>query len=168
VNLAAHELVSEAVRSLPLQWQHDVARAEKQSTAALTHTLDSAVTAVEIERRKPSWWNVAGFFQVLFFLATVVGALWLILQLVLVFSGVLTGGGAWLWTTPAVLLVGGIVGSAVTSALAGSARGRGAREAGAEVDERLRDAVQQAAAGSYLEPITAILREHRSVYDGLR
>nr|WP_272902316.1 GTPase [Brevibacterium daeguense] len=168
VNLAAHELVSEAVRALPLQWQHDVARAEKQSTAELTHTLDRAVTAVEIERRKPSWWNVAGFFQVLFFLATVVGALWLLLQLVLVFSGVLIGGSALLWTIPAVLLVGGIVGSAITSAVAASARARGAREAGAEVDERLRDAVQQAAAGSYLEPITAILREHRSVYDGLR
>ncbi|QCP05492.1 GTPase [Brevibacterium sp. CS2] len=168
VNLAAHELVAEAVRSLPLQWRHAVSHAEKQSTAELTHTLDSAVTAVDIERRTPGWWGVAGFFQILFFLATVIGALWLVAQLVLMFAGVLVDGSPWLWIVPGALLGIGIIGSIVTSVTAASARAKGAREAGAEVDERLREAVQRAAAGSYLEPITAILGEHKAVYDGLR
>ena len=76
VNLAAHELVVDAVSTLPMAWQADVAKAEKQSTAELTHTLDEAVTAVRIERRKPGWWTLAGVLQNLFFLATVIGALW--------------------------------------------------------------------------------------------
>lgn len=169
VNLAAHELVAEAVRSLPLQWRHAVSHAEKQSTAELTYTLDSAVTAVDIERRSPGWWNVAGFFQILFFVATVVGGLWLVVQgLLALFAGLVVDASPWLWIVPGALLVVGIVGSIITSVTAASARARGAQEAGDEVEARLREAVGQAAAGSYLEPITAILSEHKAVYDGLR
>ncbi len=169
VNLAAHELVAEAVRSLPLQWRHAVSHAEKQSTAELTYTLDSAVTAVDIERRSPGWWNVAGFFQILFFVATVVGGLWLVAQgLLALFAGLVVDASPWLWIVPGALLVVGIVGSIITSVTAASARARGAQEAGDEVEARLREAVGQAAAGSYLEPITAILSEHKAVYDGLR
>lgn len=170
VSLATHELVTEAVSSLPLPWQHAVTKAEKQSTAELNHTLDSAVTAVSIEQKQPGWWAAAGFFQLLFFLATLIGAVWLVLQLILLVSGMtaVVDGSPVLWIVPGALFALGIVGSIVTSVIAGSARAKGAKAAAAEVDEQLREAVARAAAGSYLQPITTILSEHRAVYDGLR
>ncbi|MCT1691695.1 YfjP family GTPase [Brevibacterium sp. p3-SID960] len=169
VNLAAHELVVDAVSTLPMAWQADVAKAEKQSTAELTHTLDEAVTAVRIERRKPGWWTLAGVLQNLFFLATVIGALWLVIQLVLLLTGVdVTAGSTLLWIIPGALLLIGITGSVITSIVAASARRRGAKDAADDVAERLTQAVHSAAASSYLAPITGVLREHREVYDCLR
>lgn len=169
VNLAAHELVVDAVSTLPTAWQADVAQAEKQSTAELTHTLDEAVTAVRIQRRTPGWWTLAGVLQNLFFLATVIGALWLLVQLVvLLLAGVdVTSGSRLLWIIPVALLLIGITGSVITCLAAASARRKGAKEAADEVAEQLTQAVHSAAASSYLAPITGVLREHREVYDSL-
>lgn len=168
VNLAAHELVIDAVSTLPMAWQADVAKAEKQSMAELTHTLDEAVTAVRIERRRPGWWALASVLQMLLFLATVIGALWLIIQLVLLFAGVdAAAGSAPLWIAPGALLMLGIIGSVITSSTAAAARRKGAKEAADDVTERLTQAVHHAAASSYLAPISDVLREHREVYDRL-
>ena len=131
--------------------------------------IDEAVTAVRIERRKPGWWTLAGVLQNLFFLATVIGALWLVIQLVLLLTGVdVTAGSTLLWIIPGALLLIGITGSVITSLAAASARRKGAKEAADDVAERLTQAVHSAAASSYLAPITGVLREHREVYDSLR
>ncbi|GAA2002673.1 GTPase [Brevibacterium samyangense] len=169
VNLAARELVAEAVGSLPAPWQQAVAAAEKSSTAELTHTLDTAVTAVKLERVTPGWWGGARFAQILFFVLTCLGVLGLVVAAVaaLVGAGEILGSW-WVWTAPAVCLIVGIVGSLITSGLARRARERGAAEAAEDVRTRLTAAVRQAAAGTYLEPITAILAEHKRVWESLR
>ncbi|NNV09452.1 ABC transporter, partial [Geobacillus sp. MMMUD3] len=55
VRLMAHDLITESVSTLPRPWQTAAAEAERASTNQLADTLDSAVTAVDIERRTPGW-----------------------------------------------------------------------------------------------------------------
>jgi len=166
VNLAAHEVVAEATSSLPHSWRQAIGRAEKQSTSELTHTLDEAVTSVGIEVVSPGWWKVAKFFQTLFFVLTVVGLAWLIVNAVLLAMS-LDPGGILMWIIPGGLLLVGVIGSAITSSSAAGARRKGARAQADKVRADLISAVRKAAEGSYLEPISSVLREHKEVYDAL-
>lgn len=166
VNLAAHEVVSEATASLPHAWRQAIGRAEKQSTAELTHTLDEAVMSVGIEVVNPGWWRVAKFFQTLFFILTILGLLWLVVDGILLAMS-LDPGGLLMWIIPAGLLVVGIIGSIITSSSAASARRKGAEAQATKVRDDLTAAVRKAAEGSYLEPISSVLREHKEVYDAL-
>ncbi|GAA1618717.1 MULTISPECIES: GTPase [Brevibacterium] len=166
VRLMAHDLITESVSTLPRPWQTAAAEAEKQSTNQLADTLDSAVTAVDIERRTPGWWSFAGFLQIVFFVATVIGLLGLIVVAALTFAvpGALPG---WTWAVVIGLLVVGILGSVITSVIARNARNKGADEAAEAVDRDLRTAVAQAAQSSYLQPVNAVIAEHRDAYERL-
>lgn len=152
---------------MPRPWQSAVAEAEKESTAELSETLDSAVTAVDIKPQTPGWWSVAKFLQIIFFIATILGLLGVIATAILAFvvPGALPG---WSWALSIGLLVIGIIGSIVTSLIAKSARSKGADEAASDVDRKLRDAVGSAAQSSYLEPVNAVIDEHRRAYETLR
>lgn len=173
VNLAAHDVVAEATAALPYSWRHEVGQAEKQSTAQLTHTLDDAVTSVAIDVVQPRWWGVAKFFQALFFVLTIAGLLWLLLDVVALALQVnLDPIGVdlrdiWLWIIPVAVLIVGLVGSFVTSSMAAGARTRGAKKQAGIVRQDLVSAVHRAAEGSYLEPITEVLRRHKAIFDAL-
>ena len=166
VHLAAHDLVAAATQSLPVSWRQAVDRAERQSTAELTHTLDEAVTSVAVTPAKPGWWALAQFCQVLFFSFTLLAVLWLLVDVVALFAApdLLN---QWMWIAPAGVLVIAVTGSLITSSAAAKARRSGARRASDEVREQLNAAVQKAAQSSYLAPIATVLREHKEVYDGL-
>lgn len=164
VRLMAHELITESVSSMPRAWQADAAEAEKTSTAELSDTLDSAVTAVDIKRHTPGWWSLANVLQIVFFIATILGALGIIISAVVaaVGSGTLPG---WCWAVSIGLFVIGVIGSIITSVMAKSARNRGADEAASEVDRRLREAVGRVAQSSYLQPVKSVIGEHRKTYE---
>ncbi|WP_291794548.1 GTPase [Brevibacterium sp.] len=167
VSLAAHELVEDAVAGLPAVWRGRIAKQERSSAEVLSSALDDALTAVPLERERPGWWSTARFFQILFFVCTVAGLLWVLVQGALVAFTDLEAH-VLLWMVPAVLLVGGALGSWLTSAWAARARVRGAEAAASAVDERLRSAVLSAARGSFLSPITAVLDRHRRLWDAVR
>lgn len=171
VNLAAHDLVAEVTAGLPHAWKQAIGRAEKQSTAELTHTLDEAVTSVGIDLVRPGWWGLAKFFQVVFFVLTLLGIAWLVLNGVVIALALnvvfFDPSDPMMWIIPAGLLVVGAVGSVVTSSLAASARARGADKQAKRVRADLVSAVHKAAEGSYLEPIAAVLRQHKAVHDAL-
>ena len=78
VRLMAHELITESVSTMPRAWQNEAAEAEKRSTAELSETLDSAVTAVDITRQTPGWWSLANAAQIVFFVATIIGVIGII------------------------------------------------------------------------------------------
>lgn len=166
VRLMAHELIAESVSDMPRPWQSAAAEAEKESTTELSETLDSAVTAVDIQRQTPGWWSLAHILQTIFFVATVLGLLGIIVTAVLAVAipGALP---AWTWIVSIGLLVVGVIGSVVTSTIAKSARTRGAGEAADEVDRSLRDAVGRVAQSSYLQPVNAVIAEHRRAYETL-
>lgn len=166
VRLMAHDLITESVSTLPRPWQAAAAEAERTSTNQLADTLDSAVTAVDIERRTPGWWSLANVLQVIFFLATIIGALGLIVVAALE----LAAPGAmpwWTWAVTIGVLVLGILGSVITSVSARNARNKGANEAAAAVDADLRSAVAHAAQSSYLQPVNAVIATHRDAYQRL-
>ncbi|RBP66459.1 GTP-binding protein EngB required for normal cell division [Brevibacterium sanguinis] len=167
VRLMAHELVTESVSTLPLPWQKAVAEAEKTSTDELAETLDSAVTAVDIQRQTPGWWSLAHALQIMFFVATILGLLGLIAQAVVAVAAPSALPG-WSWAVTGGLLVLGVVGSLVTSLVAKTARIRGADAAARDVDSRLRGAVGQVAESSYLQPVIAVVDDHRQAYERLR
>lgn len=164
VRLMAHELITESVSTMPRAWQSEAAEAEKTSTAELSDTLDSAVTAVDIKRHTPGWWSLANVAQIVFFIATILGALGIIVSALVaaIGSGTLPG---WCWAVSIGLLVVGIIGSVVTSVMAKSARHKGAQEAAAEVDRSLRDAVGRVAQSSYLQPVKTVIGEHRKAHE---
>nr|WP_232488142.1 GTPase [Brevibacterium antiquum] len=166
VRLMAHELIAESVSTMPRPWQSAVAEAEKASTAELSETLDSAVTAVDIKPQTPGWWSLARFLQIIFFIATILGLLGVIATAILaiVVPGALPG---WSWIVSIGLLVVGIIGSVVTSVIAKSARNKGANQAASDVDRKLREAVGSVAQSSYLEPVNAVIGEHRRAYETL-
>lgn len=166
VSLAAHDLVDSAVSGMPAVWRNRVAKEERASAEALSENLDQAITAVEIPRRRPGWWTMAGILQVLFFAATIVGLGWLVVQ-TLAMVGAGFAPGPLLWTVPVVLSVGGVIGSVVVSAWASGARRRGAVEAAEDITERLQGAVRSTAESAFLEPITAVVDDHRRIHDGL-
>lgn len=166
VRLMAHELISESVSTMPQAWQNEAAEAEKTSTAELSENLDSAVTAVDITRQSPGWWSVANALQIIFFAATIIGVIGLIVSALVaaVGSGSLP---TWCWILSAGVLVIGLIGSLITSLMSKSARSRGAKEAAAEVDGKLRDAVGRVAQSSYLDPVKHVIGEHRRAYEML-
>ena len=80
------------------------------------------------------------------------------------------GSGAlptWCWIVSFGLFVIGVIGSFVTSLVAKTARAKGAKEAAAEVDGKLRDAVGRVAQSSYLNPVKTVIGEHRQAYEML-
>ncbi|WP_432791553.1 GTPase [Brevibacterium sp. K11IcPPYGO002] len=166
VRLMAHELIAESVSTMPQAWQNEAAAAEKKSTDELSQNLDSAVTAVEITRQSPGWWSLAHTLQIIFFVASLIGLLGIIVSALVaaIGSGALP---AWCWIVSCGLFVIGCIGSFVTSLMAKSARARGAEEAAAEVDGRLRDAVGGVAQSSYLNPVKTVIGEHRRAYEML-
>lgn len=166
VRLMAHELITESVSSMPRSWQAAAAEAEKASTTELSDTLDSAVTAVDIQRQTPGWWSIANVLQIIFFAATILGLLGIIVTAVLTIAapGSLPG---WSWIVSIGVLAMGIIGSVITSVIAKSARSKGASEAASDVDRRLRDAVGSVAQSSYLRPVKAVIDEHRKAYETL-
>lgn len=168
VRLMAHELITESVSMLPRSWQREAAEAEKVSTDELAETLDSAVTAVDIERQTPGWWSLVRTLQMLFFVLTVVGVLAIVaVGLVMVLApGAILGWLGWAGAIGLVLI--GVAGSVITSVSARGARDRGADAAAGDVDRRLRNAVGQVAQSSYLEPVISVVSEHRDAYDRLR
>lgn len=164
VRLMAHELITESVSTMPRAWQNEAAEAEKRSTAELSETLDSAVTAVDITRQNPGWWSLANAAQIVFFVATIIGVIGIIASALIaaIGSGALP---AWCWIVSIGVFVIGVIGSLVTSLMARSARSRGANEAAAEVDARLREAVGRVARSSYLDPVKVVIGEHRKAYE---
>lgn len=166
VRLTAHELITDSVSTLPRPWQKAAAEAEKLSTEQLSDHLDSAVTAVDIQRQSPGWWSMTNALQIIFFIATLLGLLGLIAQGILALIGS-TALPSWSWAVTIGLLVLGIIGSIVTSAIAKNARKKGAEAAARDVDQRLRAAVGQVAQSSYLQPVNSVVDEHRQAYERL-
>jgi GTP-binding protein EngB required for normal cell division len=166
VRLMAHELISESVATMPQAWQNDAAEAEKTSTAELSDHLDSAVTAVDITRQNPGWWSLANALQIIFFVATIVGVIGVIVSALVAALG--SGSlPTWCWILSIGILVIGLIGSLITSLMSKSARSRGAKDAAAEVDGKLRDAVGRVAQSSYLDPVKRVIGEHRRAFEML-
>jgi hypothetical protein len=69
---------------------------------------------------------------------------------------------------PTLMLVGGLVLGAVLGALVRLWAGAGARRRGARVRARLHEAVAEVAHRRVLDPVAAVLADHRAAREALR
>lgn len=170
VELAARRVAERAGDGLPPRWADAVREATVPVGEDLADALDQAVTGVELDRRRPLWWRVVGAVQLLLAIAAVVGGLWLVALAVIGYlqlpePPMVRVGEVPL---PTALLLGGL-GLGLLLALVGGWFGRrGARRRRRRAEARLREAVAGVARERVLEPVAAVLRDHRTVRRTLR
>lgn len=164
VDLALRTLSREAGQGLPDRWLLAVREASDPGRSELTDRLDQAVAGIELETRRPVWWGVVGFVQLVLAIVAVVGLLWL---------AAMFAATAWLaipnvptprWhgiPYPTMLFVGGLVLGLALAALARVFAGVGAARRRRRVDRQVQDAVAQVADRRVMDPVREVLSEHR-------
>ncbi|MFD7298554.1 GTP-binding protein [Streptomyces sp. NPDC059897] len=162
-----------AATGLPAAWGQAVREAATRGGEGLPEALDelasdaaSDVASGAVSERlkpehgagrppRPGWWPVAVFAQVGMTLLQVLGVLWLLGQLVGVFSANLG--------VPLLLVLAGLVGGpCVEWSCRMAARGP-ARRYGQEAERRLRDAAAACGRARVLDPVAAELLRYREV-----
>ncbi|WP_375540820.1 GTPase [Streptomyces sp. TRM64462] len=160
VEQAVRIVADEAADGLPAPWAQAVREAAVRGSRGLPEALDAlAVEAREPTSGKrpprPAWWPVAALLQMSMTLLQIVGALWLVGQIV----GVLDPG----LLPPALVMLAGIVGGPLVEwACAAAARGP-ARRYGQDTERRLREAAAACGRAMVLDPIAAELMRYREV-----
>jgi hypothetical protein len=162
VSLATRRVGDAAGEGLPPRWAEAVADAATPPGPELADALDQAVVGTSLRARKPAWWSVFGFLQVLLALVAVAGLVWLVLLMVL----------GWLQLPqidtprlgplpyPFLMLVGGLLVGVLLALLARALARVGARRRGAVVRRRLTDAVSGVAHERIVAPVRAVLGRH--------
>jgi hypothetical protein len=160
--LATRRVGDAAGEGLPPRWAEAVADAATPPGPELADALDQAVVGTSLRARKPAWWSVLGFLQVLLALVAVAGLLWLVVLMVL----------GWLQLPqvdtprlgplpyPFVMLVGGLLLGVLLALLARALARIGARRRGAVVRRRLTDAVSGVAHERIVAPVRGVLGRH--------
>jgi GTP-binding protein EngB required for normal cell division len=168
VALATRELGDRAGEGLPQAWADAVDDAATPPGDDLGDALDQAVVSTPLRARNPLWWAIFGALQAFFFLAAVLGLVWLGLLMVL----------GWLQLRvdvprlgplphPLLLFAGGLLIGFLMSLLARSIGRVGARRRKALVAARLRDSVAQVARDRLVAPVQEVLDRHRTTREHL-
>lgn len=170
VELATRRLGHAAGEGLPQRWADAVGDAAAPPSADVADALDQAVLRTPLRGRKPMWWSVFGALQVLLAVIAVAGFLWL----------VAVAGAAWLqlpaiptfdvlgvFATPAIMLVGGLIGGLLLAAIGRWLAASGARRRAKAVDRRLRSAVAGVSDERIVEPVAQVLERHASTRERL-
>jgi hypothetical protein len=157
VELAVETAVAETADKLPSRWGNAVRDNVSQSEEHLVAVLDRKLATVDLELSPPPWWWLATVAQYLFGLATVIGTAWLLLLGVATVIDSDVVGSATMLGVPASLLmvVLGLLGGAVLTALCAWLLTVGARRRRLLVQERLIGAVREVAEEQVMTPIRA-------------
>jgi GTP-binding protein EngB required for normal cell division len=170
VELATRRISDRAGADLPQRWADAVRAAAQPPADDLTDALDQAVVRTDLGLRRPVVWRFLGLVQTLLLVAAVVGLGWLVALAAL----------GWLklpqpttpyWgpmPVPTLMLVGGLLLGLLLGGLVRIAAGAGARRRGARVRSRLHDAVGEVAQERVLDPVGAVLADHRAAREALR
>ncbi len=177
VDVAGRHVAAEAGRPLPERWRGAVRAAAAPAGGDVADALDRALVGVELPRPAPRWWAVAGVLQALLAAAALVGLLWLVLLGVAAWLqlppvpvpavGPERTDGTRVLPLPTVLLVGGLLGGLLASAVTARVAAVTARRARRTAQDRLDAAVRTVAEGAVLAPVAAVLAEHDRVREAL-
>ena len=169
VDVAVRRVTSSASDGLPGPWAQAVRDAATTSGGDLTEALDEAVTGVDLRFRPPGWWRAVRVMHVLLAALAVLSFLWLSL----------IGIGDWVGlrslsppfvgpvALPTLLLTVGVIGGVLLAAVSRALVRRGAEQRRAQVDTELRTAVGAVADHLVLEPVAAVLTDHRAAREAL-
>jgi hypothetical protein len=147
------------------QWTATIRSAAKAAAARLPDALDQAVAATDLQAdRRPRWWSVANAVQWVAVIAAVVGGLWLLGLAVVGYLRLpeVPTPEVGSVPVPTLLFLGGIllgVGLAVVCMFAARV---GGRRRAAEVRQRLRKSVGEAADEVVVKPVTAEVDRYRA------
>jgi len=147
------------------QWTATIRSAAKAAAARLPDALDQAVAATDLQvDRRPRWWSVANAVQWVAVIAAVVGGLWLLALAVVGYLRLpeVPTPEVGSVPVPTLLFLGGIllgVGLAVVCMFAARV---GGRRRAAEVRQRLRKSVGEAADEVVVKPVTAEVDRYRA------
>ncbi|MHC5258434.1 YfjP family GTPase [Streptomyces sp. UC4497] len=154
-----------AATGLPEAWGQAVREAATRGGEGLPEALDELASDAASEHLKseygagrpprPGWWPVAVFAQVAMTLLQVLGVLWLVGQVVGVFSANLG--------VPLLLMLTGLVGGPCVEWSCRMAAKGPARRYGQEAERRLRDAAAACGRARVLDPVAAELLRYREV-----
>jgi len=170
VELAVHEVTSQAAQTLPPRWADAVRGAAAKPGADLTDALDTAVMSVDLGSAEPSWWWGTATVHLALAASAVIGFVWLALLGVLGWLRLPDLDPPRIGTVPlpTVMLLGGV---AAGLALAGIGRWltvAGARRRREKIAGRLRSAIAWEAQARVLQPVMEVLQRHRAVREYLQ
>ena len=171
VDTALREIAEEASGKLAGPWPARVRTVALGSSTDLPRDLDRAVSNTDLGmNRRPTWWSLIGFLQVLLVVTAVGGALWLL--------GLF--GIDWMrlpdppvpevgrLPVPTLMLIGGLLAGALLAAIARVFAGIGAARRAARAARRLRAEVAQVADRRVLAAIHIELEAHDRICAALR
>jgi hypothetical protein len=165
VALALRAIGDAAGRDLPAPWRAAVTTAARSRQADLADALDVAVATTDLGvSRTPMWWRAVGALQWLATLTALVGLGWLGIRFVLFTLGLPAISG----TTPAVLLLGGLVAGVLIAVLVRPLVRVAAARARARVETRLRAAVAVVGERLVLDPVREVLARYAEAQLALR
>jgi hypothetical protein len=164
VELAVETAVAETADKLPSRWGNAVRDNVCQSEEHLVAVLDRQLAMVDLELSPPPWWWLATVAQYLLGLTAVIGAAWLfLLGVATVIDSDVVGSATTLGVPASLLMVVlGLLGGAVLTALCAWLLTVGARRRRLLVQERLTGAVREVAEEQVMMPIRAVLDQHRT------
>lgn len=168
VDLATRHLGERAAEGLPQPWADAVYDAANPNNDDLRDALDQAVMATKLRDRDPLWWTVFSMLQWLFAAIAVAGLIWLLILTGLGFAQIRAEAPTWGGLPiPFLMLAGGLLAGGLLAVLSRFLAARGARRRRAAAEKRLRDAVGQVGADKVVEPVAAVLAEHRATREAL-
>ena len=176
VETAVRGLADDASSGLPAIWVHSVRRAARARGDDLPDALDRAVVGTDLGvHRRPLWWALVGFVQLLLAVAVTVGALWLIARGVVAWLGLPAlpvvdldpdqdpGFGWPSVPLPTVLLVLGLLLSVLVAGFSRVVARAGARRRRRRVEAALREKIGVVVDDLVLAPVAAELQTYERV-----
>src|SRR5262249_46034689 len=144
-------------------WGEAVRAAADPRGDDLADTLDAAITDVDLDLRRPAWWQLVRVAHYVLALAALVGFVWLAVIGVQDWLGMTASNppdlGA--FPLPTLLLAAGVVGGLLLAALSGTLVRAGARHRRAQVAAQLTRVVGEVAERRVLDPVASVLDDHR-------
>ncbi|MGF0168016.1 50S ribosome-binding GTPase [Streptomyces albidoflavus] len=157
VEQAVRVVADEAASGLPTPWADAVREAAGRGAEGLPEALDGLTAPESAPARppRPGWWPVAVLAQVSMTLLQVLGGIWLLGQVLGVFTPDLL--------PPVLLMLAGILGGPCVEYGSRLAARGPARRYGADAERALRDAAAGCGRARVLDPVAAELLRYREV-----
>jgi energy-coupling factor transporter ATP-binding protein EcfA2 len=169
VDLATRALADRAATGLPDPWADAVRAAAQPPSEDLGDALDQAVLATELPTSRPFWWSLIGGLQLVLAGSAGLGLVWLVALGVLGSLRLpsLPTPSLGAVPLPTALLLGGLsLGLLLGVLVRRLAVGIGQRRA-AEAGRRLTGAVATVAGRHLIDPVRAVLTDHRRTREAL-
>lgn len=159
-NTAVMDYVDKASTGAPQAWVHSTRAVADRAAAALTDSLDQAVTrAPLVSPRNPRWWSVFGALQWVLFAVAVAGGLWLLGMAVLGYLqfNVARAPSVEGFPLPTLLLIVGVLGGLLLAGLGRLLARTSAKRAARTARDALRAEVAIVAEQQIAAPVAAEL-----------